>query len=132
MAALDSSPVHTRKRVMGPPLPFTAVENDPDIAPVLEVSAQLFVPVQAAAGDYEEEHVSESMSRIAAGLRVIREITHPRIFDRFSPGTQPSGGEQVSPARPSPWLRWRRGLRWRPSRRACGLRARRRWSRLPT
>jgi len=37
-----------------------------------------------------------------------------------------------SPARPSPWLRWRRGFRWRPSRRACGLRARGRWSRLPT
>jgi len=81
---------------MGPSLPFTTVENDPDIAPVLEVSAQLFVPVQTAAGDYEEEHVSDSMSRIAAGLRVIREITHPRSFDRFPPGTLPSGGDRFA------------------------------------
>jgi hypothetical protein len=49
-------------------LPFTTVEDDPYIAPVLKVVAQLLVPVQTAAGDYEEEHVSDSMSRIATGL----------------------------------------------------------------
>jgi len=39
-----------------PTLSFTTIEDDPDIAPVLKVSAQLCVPVQTAAGHYEEEH----------------------------------------------------------------------------
>jgi hypothetical protein len=40
-----------------PTLPFTPVEDDPHIAPVLKLSAQVFVSVQAAAGDYEDEHL---------------------------------------------------------------------------
>ena len=72
MASLCSPPLDSSNRVMGlPALPFTTVEDDPDIAPVLKVSAQLFVAVQTAAGDYEEEHASDSMSRIATGLPVI-------------------------------------------------------------
>ncbi len=46
-------------------LPFTTVEDNTYIAPVLKVSAQLFVPVQTAAGHYKEEHVP--VGRIATG-----------------------------------------------------------------
>jgi hypothetical protein len=38
-------------------LPFTTVEDDPDIAPVLKVAAQLFVPIQTGAGHDKDEHV---------------------------------------------------------------------------
>ena len=37
--------------------PFTTVQDDPDIMPVLKFPAQLFVPIQAGAGDYKQEHV---------------------------------------------------------------------------
>jgi hypothetical protein len=57
MASLGSAPVCSRKRVMrSPTLSFTTIEDDPDIAPVHKVSAQLFVPVRTAAGHYEKEH----------------------------------------------------------------------------
>jgi len=51
MPAFQPPPVYSRTCVLRPPtLPFTTVENDPDITPALKVPAQLFVPVQAAAG----------------------------------------------------------------------------------
>jgi len=51
MASLHSPPLYTRRRMLRrSTLPFTTVENDPDITPALKVPAQLFVPVQAAAG----------------------------------------------------------------------------------
>ncbi len=57
MASLCSPPLYSSKRVMGlPTLPFTTVEDDPHIAPVLKVAAQFFIPVQTAAGYYEDEH----------------------------------------------------------------------------
>jgi hypothetical protein len=40
-----------------PSLPFAAVEDDTDIAPVLKVSVQFFVQVQTAAGHDKEEPV---------------------------------------------------------------------------
>ena len=43
-----------------PTVPFTRVQDDPYIAPVLEVSAQLLVPVQTGAGHYEDEHVLDA------------------------------------------------------------------------
>jgi len=52
-----------------PSLPFTAVEDDTDIAPVLKVSAQFFVQVQTAAGHYEEEHACVREGAVAAGER---------------------------------------------------------------
>ncbi len=61
MASLHSAQVRSRKcAVECPTLPFTAVEDDPDIAPVLKVMTQLFVPVQTAAGHDKDEHVSDS------------------------------------------------------------------------
>ena len=40
-------------------LAFTTVEDDPDIAPVLKVTTQLFVPVQTGAGhDKDEQYQS--------------------------------------------------------------------------
>src|SRR6266576_6841370 len=36
--------------------------------------------------------------------------------------TQPPGGDRFSEEDKSPWLRWRGWFRWRPSRRASGLR----------
>ena len=58
MASLHSPPLYTRRRTFRrSTLPFTTVEDDPDIAPVLKVSAQFLVQVQTAAGHYEEEHV---------------------------------------------------------------------------
>jgi len=40
MASLQSPPLDSSKRVMGlPPLPFTTVQDDPYIAPVLKVQA---------------------------------------------------------------------------------------------
>jgi hypothetical protein len=46
MASLRSAPVYSRKRVMRPPtLSFTTIEDDPDIASVFKVAAQLLVPV---------------------------------------------------------------------------------------
>ncbi len=57
IASLRSPPVHSRKRVPGrTTLPFTTVEDDPYIAPVLKVPAQLFVSVQTGAGHDEEKH----------------------------------------------------------------------------
>jgi hypothetical protein len=38
------------------PLPFAAIEHDPHVAPVLEVPAQLLVPIQTAASDDEDQH----------------------------------------------------------------------------
>jgi hypothetical protein len=58
VASLYSPPVYSRKRVTRcPTLPFTTVEDDPDIAPVLKVAAQLFVPIQTCAGHDKDEHV---------------------------------------------------------------------------
>jgi len=40
MASLHSTPLYSSKRVVGlPTLPFTTVEDDPYIAPVLKVPA---------------------------------------------------------------------------------------------
>jgi hypothetical protein len=69
MASLGSAPVYPRKRVMRPPtISFTTIEDDPDIAPVLKVSAQLVVPVQTAAGDDKEKQCHTPMGRIMTGL----------------------------------------------------------------
>ncbi len=58
MASLHSPPLYTRRRTLRrSTLPFTTVEDDPDIAPVLKVAAQLFVPIQACAGHDKDEHV---------------------------------------------------------------------------
>ena len=132
MASLHSPPLYSSKRVMGlPPLPFTTVEDDPYIAPVLKVPAQRLEPIQPAAGDYEEEHVS---SRINAGLIChfpggLCESTLPPSLSFWRwVGSRPA---QFSGRGPSPSLRWRTGSRWRPSWRASGLRARRRCGCLP-
>ncbi len=46
LAALQSPPVDSSKDMLRcPTLPFAPVEDDPDIAPVLKVLAQLFVSV---------------------------------------------------------------------------------------
>jgi len=64
MASLHSPPLYSSKRVMGlPTLPFTTVEDDPYIAPVLKVPAQLFVSVQTGAGHDEEKHAYTLASR---------------------------------------------------------------------
>jgi hypothetical protein len=64
MASFQSPPVCSRKRSSRcPTLPFTTVEDDPDIAPLLKVTAQLFIPVQTAAGHDEEKHVYTLASR---------------------------------------------------------------------
>jgi hypothetical protein len=49
-------------------LPFTTVEDNPHIAPVLKVSTQLFVPFQTAAGHYEEEQCQAPIGWIMTGL----------------------------------------------------------------
>lgn len=60
-ATAHSPSVHTRKRVRPcPTLPFTTVENDPDIAPVFKLLAQFFVSVQPSTGDCEDQHVQFS------------------------------------------------------------------------
>ena len=83
---------------------FAAVEDDAHVTPVLKLSAQLFISVQPAAGDDEDEHVSTARS--CALLTC--------------------GGYK------SPGLRRRWWFRWGPSRWTGGLRARWRRSRLPT
>ena len=52
--ALYSAPIGSCKHVMGcPSLPFTAVEDDPHIAPVIKLPPQLRVSIQPGPGDYE-------------------------------------------------------------------------------
>ncbi len=64
MASLHSPPLYSSKRVMGrPTLPFTTDEDHSYIVPVLEVSAQLLVPVQTGAGHDEEKHAYTLASR---------------------------------------------------------------------
>jgi hypothetical protein len=68
MASLRSALVYSRKRVMRPPtLSFTTIKDDPDIAPVLKVTAQLFVPVQTAAGHHKEEQCQAPIGWIMTG-----------------------------------------------------------------
>ena len=58
MPPLQSPPVHSGKRGLRySTLAFTTVQDDPDIMPVLKFPSQLFVPIQAGAGDYKQEHV---------------------------------------------------------------------------
>ena len=57
MASLHSPLVYYGKGLWCSAVPLTTVEDNTYIAPVLKVSAQLFVPVQTGAGDYEDQHV---------------------------------------------------------------------------
>jgi hypothetical protein len=58
LASFKTSPVHSRERILRhPTLAFTTVQDNSDITPVLKFPAQLFVPIQAGAGDYKQEHV---------------------------------------------------------------------------
>jgi hypothetical protein len=58
MAPLPSPPLYSGRRTIGlPALPFAPVKDDPHVPPVLQLLTQLFVAVQTAAGDYEDEHV---------------------------------------------------------------------------
>jgi hypothetical protein len=50
-----------------PPFPLAPVEDDPHITPVLKLSAQLLVPVQAAAGHDEDHHNDSMLLRRCAG-----------------------------------------------------------------
>jgi hypothetical protein len=50
-----------------PTLSFTTIEDDPDIAPILKVTPQLFVPVQTAAGHYKEEQCQAPIGWIMTG-----------------------------------------------------------------
>jgi hypothetical protein len=55
---LQSPPVHSGKRGLRySTLAFTTVQDDPDIMPVLKFPSQLFVPIQAGAGDYKHQDV---------------------------------------------------------------------------
>src|SRR5215470_15753624 len=45
-----------------PTVAFPAVEDDAHVTPVLKLSAQLFISVQPATGDDEDEHVSTARS----------------------------------------------------------------------
>src|SRR5262245_398910 len=84
---------------------FAAVEDNAHVTQVGKLSTQLFISVQPGPGDDEGEHVSNpAVSRL--------------------PLTR--GGDR------SPGLRWRGWSRWRPSRWACRLRARRRGRGLAT
>jgi hypothetical protein len=57
-ARFQSPPVHSGKRGLRyPTLAFATVQDDPDITPVLKFPSQLFVPIQAGAGDYKQGHV---------------------------------------------------------------------------
>jgi len=42
--------------VRGTTIPFTTIEDNPHITPALKLPPQLFVAVQTAMGDYEDEH----------------------------------------------------------------------------
>ena len=67
LTSLHSPPLYSSKRVMGlPALPFTTVEDDPYIAPVLKVPTQLLIPIQTGAGHYEDEHVSRGSEKFLA------------------------------------------------------------------
>ena len=58
MPPLQSPPIQSGKRGLKySTLAFTTVQDDPNITPVLKFPAQLFVPIQAGAGDYKQEHV---------------------------------------------------------------------------
>jgi hypothetical protein len=58
MPPLQSPLVHSGKRGLRySTLAFTTVQDDPDITPVLKFPSQLFVPIQAGAGEYKQEHV---------------------------------------------------------------------------
>jgi hypothetical protein len=79
MAPLESPPVYTGKRVIGcPTLPFTTVEDDPDVTPVLKVLAQLFVSVQPSTSDYKDEQVPADQVR----GHVLSRVGSPIIFIR--------------------------------------------------
>jgi hypothetical protein len=58
MPPLQAPLVHSGKRGLRySTLAFTTAQDDPDITPVLKFPSQLFVPIQAGAGDYKQEHV---------------------------------------------------------------------------
>jgi hypothetical protein len=58
MPPLQSPLVNSgKRRLRDPTLAFTTVQDDSDITPVIKFPSQLFVPIQAGAGDYKQEHV---------------------------------------------------------------------------
>ena len=79
MASLHSPPLDSSKCVIGlAPLPFTTVEDDSDITPVLKVPAQLFVSVQPSTSDYKDEQVPADQVR----GHVLSRVGSPIIFIR--------------------------------------------------
>src|SRR6185295_18022527 len=57
LAPLDPAPVGTGEAaVRGPPLAFAAIEHDPHVAPVLEMSAQLVVSIEPRTRNHEDQH----------------------------------------------------------------------------
>ena len=64
MASLPPASVYSGKEAMGrPTLPFTTIQDDPDIGSAPQLPEQLVVPVQTGAGHYEDEHVCVSVIR---------------------------------------------------------------------
>jgi hypothetical protein len=62
--------VYSGKGLWCSAFPFTTVEDDSDIAPVLKVPTQLLVPIQTAPGHYEKEHAYVLVGRmVTAGER---------------------------------------------------------------
>jgi hypothetical protein len=70
MASLYSPLVYSGKGLWCSALPLTTVEDNTYIAPVLKVSAQLFVPVQTGAGHDKDEQCQAPMGWIMTGLLV--------------------------------------------------------------
>jgi hypothetical protein len=70
VTSLASASVDARKvGVRLAPFAFTAVEDDPDVARIPEQPTQLVVPIQAPAGDDEDEHVRDATSDVPARQR---------------------------------------------------------------
>jgi hypothetical protein len=63
--------------VRGTTIPFTTVEDNPDITPALKLPPQLFVAVQTATGDYEDEHF---LSPTIFGGHVFPRVDSPITF----------------------------------------------------
>jgi hypothetical protein len=93
MASLHAAPVQSSEGRLGcPTLPFTTVEDDPDIAPIPKLFAQLVVPVQTAAGHDKNEHVSDPRGQDRAGYDPLASPAASTFgFERYLPTTSPEG-----------------------------------------
>jgi hypothetical protein len=81
------------------PFAFATVEDDPDIAGVREQSAELLVPIQAPAGDDEDEHArdatSDAPARQPRSRSKVRAVGSTQIAHHAPLGDRRAVGERL-------------------------------------